>query len=290
MNGLGREGIYCYNKAGKENRSFCTGTEKTAGDLSITDHQPERRNDNFENITFERIKNDEIIREYIRRADRNLAAMGYTKHSFGHVTKVAEGAAEILTALGYDERTVELARIAGFLHDIGNVVNRADHAQSGAIMAFQLLTGMGMPAKEIGYVVSAIGHHDEGTAFPVNAIAAAVILADKSDVRRSRVRNKENTTFDIHDRVNYAVEKSSLILNRSARTISLILSIDTSICAVMDYFEIFLTRMMLSKRAAEYLDLSLKLEFFGTEFLCSPAPPITEKIPWRCRGIFLCPA
>ena len=128
----------------------------------------------MENITFERIKNDEIIREYIRRADRNLAAMGYTKHSFGHVTKVAEGAAEILTALGYDERTVELARIAGFLHDIGNVVNRADHAQSGAIMAFQLLTGMGMPAKEIGYVVSAIGHHDEGTAFPVNAIAAAV--------------------------------------------------------------------------------------------------------------------
>ena len=209
----------------------------------------------MENITFERIKNDEIIREYIRRADRNLAAMGYTKHSFGHVTKVAEGAAEILTALGYDERTVELARIAGFLHDIGNVVNRADHAQSGAIMAFQLLTGMGMPAKEIGYVVSAIGHHDEGTAFPVNAIAAAVILADKSDVRRSRVRNKENTTFDIHDRVNYAVEKSSLIL------------IDTSICAVMDYFEIFLTRMMLSKRAAEYLDLSFKLEINGTQFL-----------------------
>ena len=221
----------------------------------------------MENITFERIKNDEIIREYIRRADRNLAAMGYTKHSFGHVTKVAEGAAEILTALGYDERTVELARIAGFLHDIGNVVNRADHAQSGAIMAFQLLTGMGMPAKEIGYVVSAIGHHDEGTAFPVNAIAAAVILADKCDVRRSRVRNKENTTFDIHDRVNYAVEKSSLILNRSARTISLILSIDTSICAVMDYFEIFLTRMMLSKRAAEYLDLSFKLEINGTQFL-----------------------
>ena len=222
----------------------------------------------MENITFERIKNDEIIREYIRRADRNLAAMGYTKHSFGHVTKVAEGAAEILTALGYDERTVELARIAGFLHDIGNVVNRADHAQSGAIMAFQLLTGMGMPAKEIGYVVSAIGHHDEGTAFPVNAIAAAVILADKSDVRRSRVRvSPIDSHFDIHDRVNYAVEKSSLILNRSARTISLILSIDTSICAVMDYFEIFLTRMMLSKRAAEYLDLSFKLEINGTQFL-----------------------
>lgn len=221
----------------------------------------------MEPITFERIKNDETIREYIRRADHNLAAMGYTKHAFGHVTKVAEGATEILTALGYDERTVELARISGFLHDIGNVVNRADHAQSGAIMAFQLLTAMGMPAKEVGYVVSAIGHLDESTAFPVNAIAAAVILADKSDVRRSRVRNKENTAFDIHDRVNYAVEKSSLILNRSAGTISLILSIDTSICAVMDYFEIFLTRMMLSKRAAEYLGLSFKLEINGTQFL-----------------------
>ena len=220
-----------------------------------------------EPITFDAIKHNEDIREYIRRADRNLAAMGYTKHAFGHVTKVAEGAAEILSALGYDERTVELARIAGFLHDIGNAVNRSDHAQSGALMAFQLLTGLGMPAKEVAYVVSAIGHHDEGTAFPVNAIAAAIILADKSDVRRSRVRNKDIATFDIHDRVNYAVEKSSLVLSRSAGTSSLNLSIDTHICAVMDYFEIFLTRMMLSKRAAEHLGLTFKLEINGTQFL-----------------------
>ena len=220
-----------------------------------------------EPITFDAIKHNEDIREYIRRADRNLAAMGYTKHAFGHVTKVAEGAAEILSALGYDERTVELARIAGFLHDIGNAVNRSDHAQSGALMAFQLLTGLGMPAKEVAYVVSVIGHHDEGTAFPVNAIAAAIILADKSDVRRSRVRNKDIATFDIHDRVNYAVEKSSLVLSRSAKTISLNLSIDTHICAVMDYFEIFLTRMMLSKRAAEHLGLTFKLEINGTQFL-----------------------
>ena len=218
-------------------------------------------------ITFEDVKNNEEINAYIRAADKVMDAIGYTEHSFAHVTRAAHLASDILTRLGYPERTCELAKIAGYMHDIGNVVNRVDHAQSGAIMAFQLLTGMGMPAKEIGYVVSAIGHHDEGTAFPVNAIAAAVILADKSDVRRSRVRNKENTTFDIHDRVNYAVEKSSLILNRSARTISLILSIDTSICAVMDYFEIFLTRMMLSKRAAEYLDLSFKLEINGTQFL-----------------------
>ena len=222
----------------------------------------------MENITFERIKNDEIIREYIRRADRNLAAMGYTKHSFGHVTKVAEGAAEILTALGYDERTVELARIAGFLHDIGNVVNRADHAQSGAIMAFQLLTGMGMPAKEIGYVVSAIGHHDEGTAFPVNAIAAAVILADKSDVRRSRVRiSLEAKNFDIHDRVNYAVEESSLTVQKEEGLITLALRIDTSITAVMDYFEIFLGRMVLCRKAAEKLGLRFKLVINGQELL-----------------------
>lgn len=221
----------------------------------------------MENITFECIKNDEIIREYIRRADRNLAAMGYTKHSFGHVTKVAEGAAEILTALGYDERTVELARIAGFLHDIGNVVNRADHAQSGAIMAFQLLTGMGMPAKEIGYVVSAIGHHDEGTAFPVNAIAAAVILADKSDVRRSRVRNKEHQSFDIHDRVNYAAERSELTLDPERRTLTLSLGINTEFCAVMDYFEIFLERMLLCRRAAEFLELTFKLDINGLSLL-----------------------
>ena len=213
----------------------------------------------MENITFERIKNDEIIREYIRRADRNLAAMGYTKHSFGHVTKVAEGAAEILTALGYDERTVELARIAGFLHDIGNVVNRADHAQSGAIMAFQLLTGMGMPAKEIGYVVSAIGHHDEGTAFPVNAIAAAVILADKSDVRRSRVRNQDIASFDIHDRVNYSVKKSRLKINEERSLIKLKLSVDTKYGSVMEYFEIFMERMILCRKAAEKLGLQFKL-------------------------------
>ena len=213
----------------------------------------------MEPITFERIKNDETIREYIRRADHNLAAMGYTKHAFGHVTKVAEGAAEILTALGYDERTVELARISGFLHDIGNVVNRADHAQSGAIMAFQLLTAMGMPAKEVGYVVSAIGHHDESTAFPVNAIAAAVILADKSDVRRSRVRNKENTAFDIHDRVNYAVHQSRTEITADHQKIILDLKIDTQISAVMDYFEIFMQRMLLCRKAAEKLGLTFSL-------------------------------
>lgn len=218
-------------------------------------------------ITFQSIKENEDIREYIRRADRNLAEMGYTKHSFGHVTKVAEGAAEILGVLGYDDRTIELARIAGFMHDIGNVVNRSDHAQSGAIMAFQILTGLGMSAKEVAYVVSAIGHHDEGTAFPVNAIAAAVILADKSDVRRSRVRAVRTVATDIHDRVNYAVYTSGLSISPDRKTITLSLKIDTGISAVMDYFEIFLTRMLMCRKAAEFLGLQFQLQINDTQLL-----------------------
>ena len=219
------------------------------------------------NVTFEIVKNSPEIRTYITQADASLTALGFTEHSFAHVTKCAEVAARILAQLGYSPKEVELAKIAAFMHDIGNVVNRHDHAISGATMAFRILDKMGMEPSDVAAVITAIGHHDDSTAFPVNAVAAALILADKTDVRRSRVRNKENTAFDIHDRVNYAVEKSSLILNRSAATISLILSIDTSICAVMDYFEIFLTRMMLSKRAAEYLGLSFKLEINGTQFL-----------------------
>ena len=218
-------------------------------------------------ITFEQIKNDSTVATYIRQADIALKAYGYTEHSFPHVTRAAKIAAKILGDFGYPQREVELAQIAGFLHDIGNCINRVDHAQSGALMAFHILTSMGMPPEEVAKIIAAIGNHDESSAVPVSAVAAALILADKTDVRRSRVRNRNIASFDIHDRVNYAVEKSSLILNRSARTISLILSIDTSICAVMDYFEIFLTRMMLSKRAAEYLDLSFKLEINGTQFL-----------------------
>ena len=218
-------------------------------------------------ITVEEVRNNPQVRTYIQKADEALAALGYTEHSFAHVGKVAKEAREILLTLGYSQREAELAEIAGWLHDIGNVINRVDHAQSGAVMAFRILDKLGAEAEEISTIISAIGNHDESTAYPVNPIAAALILADKTDVRRTRVRNRDFATFDIHDRVNYAVEKSSLILNRSARTISLILSIDTSICAVMDYFEIFLTRMMLSKRAAEYLDLSFKLEINGTQFL-----------------------
>ena len=210
-------------------------------------------------LTYEAVKNDPAVRTYIQRADESLTALGYTEHSFAHVTAVAENAAYILSTLGYPERTVEVAKIAGFLHDIGNLVNRVDHSQSGAVMAFRILDNMDCPPEEIATIVTAIGNHDEGTGVPVNAVAAALILADKSDVRRSRVRNKEHQSFDIHDRVNYAAERSELNLDPDQHTITLSLSINTEFCAVMDYFEIFLNRMVLCRKAAETLGLQFKL-------------------------------
>jgi HD superfamily phosphodiesterase len=218
-------------------------------------------------INFGDIKNSNEINTYIKKADDSLAALGYTEHSFAHVTKAAKEAKEILQKLGYDERTTELASIAGYMHDIGNVVNRIDHAQTGAIMAFRILDNMGMDVAEIATVISAIGNHDESTAAPVNEVASALILADKSDVRRSRVRNRDFSTFDIHDRVNYSVEKSSLVLNVEGKVIVLNLTIDTKICAVMDYFEIFLGRMLLCRKAADYLKLRFKLVINEVELL-----------------------
>lgn len=210
-------------------------------------------------LTYEDIRNDPAIRTYIQRADESLGALGYTEHSFAHVTVVAENAAYILTTLGYPERTVELAKIAGFLHDIGNLVNRVDHSQSGAVMAFRILDDLGMDPADVATVVSAIGNHDEGTGVPVNAVAAALILADKSDVRRSRVRNTDIATFDIHDRVNYSVRKSLLKINEEHTIIKLKLTVDTHYSSVMDYFEIFLGRMTMCRRAAESLGLQFKL-------------------------------
>lgn len=218
-------------------------------------------------IKFEDIKNSKEIQTYIEKADKGLAALGYTEHSFAHVGKIANQANEILTKLGYNERTTELASIAGYMHDIGNVVNRVDHAQSGAIMAFRILDNMGMDVAEIATIIAAIGNHDESTAVPVNEVAAAIILADKSDVRRSRVRNTDYGTFDIHDRVNYSAVTSSLTLNEENKDIILNLTIDTKICAVMDYFEIFLGRMLLCRRAAAYLKLRFKLVINGVELL-----------------------
>ena len=210
-------------------------------------------------VTYDQIKNDKDIKTYIMMADQTLSALGFTEHSLPHVTRAADVAGRILTKLGYDKRTVELAKIAGYMHDIGNTVNRVDHAQSGAIMAFRILTNMDMPAAEISRIVSAIGNHDEGTAFPVNELAAALILADKSDVRRSRVRNKDKNTFDIHDRVNYAVEKSKLTLSTKTKKFILHLTIDESISHISEYLEIFLNRMLLCRKAADYFGYTFEV-------------------------------
>ncbi len=188
-----------------------------------------------------------------------MLALGYTEHSFAHVTKVAETARYIIETLGYSEHDCELAEIAGYLHDIGNLVNRVDHSQSGAVMAFRILREYGMDAEDVATVVTAIGNHDEGTGVPVDHIAAALILADKSDVRRSRVRNNDITSFDIHDRVNYSVKKSTLKINEDKSIIKLKLSIDTKYGSIMDYFEIFLGRMVMCRKAAEKLGLQFKL-------------------------------
>jgi len=210
-------------------------------------------------MTYRDIKDNEEINTYIRQADMSLSALGFTEHGFSHVTMVAEKTGYILKTLGYPERTVELGKIAGYLHDIGNLVNRVDHSQSGAIMAFRILDHLQFPPDEIGLIISAIGNHDEGTGIPVSALAAALILADKSDVRRNRVTNKDTTTFDIHDRVNYSVRKAELKINESHSIIKLKLSIDTHYGSVMDYFQIFLQRMVLCKKAADKLGLDFKL-------------------------------
>ena len=218
-------------------------------------------------VTYDMIIHDEDVRTYIKEADKSLLALGYTEHSFAHVGTVAKSCETILEALGYDEHTVELAKIAAYLHDIGNVVNRVDHSQSGAVMAFRILDKMGMPAKDIATVVTAIGNQDEGTGVPVSPIAAALILADKSDVRRSRVRNLDPADFDIHDRVNFSTVESSLSMNKENTVITLTLKIDTSISSIMDYFEIFLTRMKLCRNAADALGISFKLTINEQQFI-----------------------
>ncbi len=210
-------------------------------------------------ITYDMIRQNEAVKTYITRADESLVALGYTEHSFAHVTKVAEVGGYILETLGYTDREVELVKIAGYLHDIGNLINRVEHSQSGAVMAFRILDKMGMEPEDIAPVITAIGNHDEGTGTPVNAIAAALFLADKSDVRRTRVRNIKPTEFDIHDRVNYSVYSSELKINDKKTEISLNLKIDTQYSSVTEYFEIFLERMILCRKAAEKLGLRFTL-------------------------------
>ncbi len=204
-------------------------------------------------ITFRDITANEEIKTYIEKADKSLDAVGYTEHSFTHAKRVAATAKYILTTLGYSEREAELAQIAGYMHDIGNLVNRVEHAQSGAIMAFRVLRALGMEPGETADVVTAIGNHDESTAMPVNAIAAALIISDKSDVRRSRVRNRDTISFDIHDRVNYSVKSSRITADKEKGVIELHLTVDSKRFSTMEFYEIFMERMLLCKRAAEHL-------------------------------------
>ncbi len=218
-------------------------------------------------MTYQEIKNNEAIKCYITESDKSLNALGFTEHSFAHVGMVAENAGYILQTLGYDSRTVELAKIAAYLHDIGNLVNRIDHSQSGAVMAFRILDKLGFDPKEIAAIVTAIGNHDEGTGVPVSELAAALILADKSDVRRNRVRNTDIATFDMHDRVNYSVTGAELKINDNKTQIELSLNIDTQYGSVMDYFEIFMARMILCRKAAEKLGLKFKLVINGQALL-----------------------
>lgn len=218
-------------------------------------------------MTYEQIRRDRAVNVYIAQADASMQALGFTEHSFAHVTRVAQIAEYILQTLNFPQRTVELAKIAGYLHDIGNVVNRVDHSQSGAVMAFRILDRMEFPPEEIAAIVTAIGNHDEGTGVPVSELAAALIIADKSDVRRSRVRDKADISHDIHDRVNYSVTDSDLKIDTEQKTLTLSLTVDTAVSSVMEYFEIFMKRMLLCRKAAEKLGMEFKLDINGLQLV-----------------------
>lgn len=221
----------------------------------------------YSHITFEDILKNDEIKAYIETGNRNLGEIGFTEHGFPHAKRSANYAGNILQKLGFDERTCELARIAGYMHDIGNVVNRYNHAHSGALMAFNILNRLGMSPQEVSLIAAAIGNHDEGTAAAVSPIAAALILSDKGDVRRTRVRDRETVDADIHDRVNYAVERATTEIDCEHKTATLNITIDTSICPVMEYFEIFMTRMVLCRQAAKYLGLQFELIINDTRLL-----------------------
>ena len=218
-------------------------------------------------VTLENVKNNPEVQELIIGAQKQLDALGYTEHSQRHVSIVSHRAGRILETLKYDKHRIELAKIAGYLHDIGNGVNRVDHAHSGAILAYNILKEMGMDIKDRMEIMSAIGNHDEATGTAVSDISAALILADKSDVHRDRVVNKNMATFDIHDRVNFAVTEANLEIDNESRKVILDLTIDTKICPVLDYFEIFMDRTMMSKYAAKYLQIWFELIINDTKLL-----------------------
>ena len=216
---------------------------------------------------YKQIRANEEINLLIEKGNDTLKELGYTEHSKKHAAKTAETAGRILKELGYGKHKIELAKIAGYMHDIGNSINRHDHAHSGAILAYQILKDTDLPLKDILVITTAVGHHDEATGTAVDGVSAALILADKTDVRRNRVQNRNKATFDIHDRVNYAALSSRLIIDKEKRMIQMELELDDSICTVMDYFEIFLKRMLMCRRAAERLNCKFKLVANGNK-LC----------------------
>ena len=218
-------------------------------------------------MTLEDIKNNKELEELILSSQRQLNALGYTEHSMRHISIVSNRAAKILETLDYPKERIELAKIAGYMHDIGNCVNRVDHAHSGAILAYQILKEMGMNVKDRTEIMMAIGNHDEQTGTAVSDISAALILADKSDVHRDRVVNTNMSTFDKHDKVNYAVTNADFIIDKEKRKVTLDLTIDTNICPVLDYFEIFMDRTMMSKYAAKYLNIWFELIINDTKLL-----------------------
>ena len=218
-------------------------------------------------ITLADVKRNDEVKTFMEIADMQLSVKGYTEHSFRHVGLVSGTAGKIAENLGFDDRDIELARIAGYMHDIGNAVNRMDHAHTGAILAYNVLTKMGMDHREAAKIMMAIGNHDENSGTAVSNISAALILADKSDVHRSRVRNRDFSTFDIHDRVNYAVESSAIHVDRQKKSVLLDMKIDTRICSMIEYFEIFLDRMLMCRRAADFLKVKFELIINGTKIL-----------------------
>ena len=218
-------------------------------------------------ITFDDIRANDEIRAYIAKGHANLGVLGFTEHGSSHAMKTAKTAADILSALGCEERQVELARMAAYMHDIGNCINRTDHAHTGALMAMTILRDMGMEPQETAVICAAIGNHDEKTGTAVDPVSAALILADKTDVRRNRVRTKDTTTFDIHDRVNYAVTGSSLKADTENKLLSLNLQVDEKICTMYEYFDIFLNRMLMCRGAAEMLGYQFRLTVNGGKVL-----------------------
>jgi len=218
-------------------------------------------------VNLQEIKNNKLINDFIKAADDYLGVLGYTEHGLRHVTFVSDTSKYILEQLGYDQRTCELAAISGYIHDIGNVINRKEHGQSSAVIAMELLDNLGLPAEEIAKIISAIGNHEEEVGEPVNEVSAALILADKSDVHKNRVRNPKMISFDIHDRVNYAVEKSLVEVFPDKKIISVKLSIDTTISQIIEYFEIFMPRIVICRRAANYFGCNYELVINGQKVL-----------------------